>query len=176
MIRKFVTASLVMLSLALLARADDVKPLEKTADKPVTVPFELLKTGHLAVNVKVNGKGPYLVIFDTGSPLTFFNNKLAKEAGLVPADSKPNLLLLKTKEPVTMQVGELKAEKVSPMVMNHPLIEALGTGLGKPLYGIVGFPFFARYKTTLDYQKKEMVFAPTEYEARQRADGVVQDR
>ena len=91
MSRKIVTASLLVLGLALSARADDVKPREKkeTADKPVTVPFELLPTGHLAVNVKVNGKGPYLIIFDTGSPLTFFNNKLAKEAGLVVAAGWP---------------------------------------------------------------------------------------
>jgi S1-C subfamily serine protease len=29
-----------------------------------------------------------------------------------------------------------------------------------PVEGLVGFPFFARYKMTIDYQKKEMTFAP----------------
>src|SRR5207245_1874658 len=53
----------------------DAPALEKAADKPVTVPFELLKTGHMAIMVKINGKGPYKVIFDTGAPVSQINNK-----------------------------------------------------------------------------------------------------
>jgi S1-C subfamily serine protease len=29
--------------------------------------------------------------------------------------------------------------------------------------GIVGFPFFARYRVVLDYQKQEMTFVPVDY-------------
>ena len=58
----------LLLSLALLglmltaARADDQPKV-----KPVVVPFELLPSGHMTVMVKVNGKGPYRLIFDTGA-------------------------------------------------------------------------------------------------------------
>ena len=31
--------------------------------------------------------------------------------------------------------------------------------------GIVGFPFFARYKMTVDYAAKEMTFVPNGYKA-----------
>ena len=42
-------------------RADD-----GPSAKPIVVHFELLPTKHIVVNVKVNGKGPYRLIFDTG--------------------------------------------------------------------------------------------------------------
>ncbi len=68
-------ASILILALAASARAD------VAASKPVTVPFEMLKTKHMAIMIKVNGKGPYRVIFDTGSPVVLLNNKTAKNAG-----------------------------------------------------------------------------------------------
>ena len=60
--------------LASLALADD-STKEKKAAPPIAVPFELLKTQHMVVNVKINGKGPYRLIFDTGAPVTLINNK-----------------------------------------------------------------------------------------------------
>src|SRR3954462_10396498 len=63
------------------ARADEPK-----AD-PVKVPFEMLQkgrlmSGHLAVQAKVNGKGPYRLIFDTGAPVILLSARVGKEAGL----------------------------------------------------------------------------------------------
>ena len=49
--------------------------------KPVVVPFELLPSGHMTVMVKVNGKGPYRLIFDTGAPITLLNNKRGQGSG-----------------------------------------------------------------------------------------------
>jgi membrane-associated protease RseP (regulator of RpoE activity) len=130
--------------------------------KPVAVPFELLKSGHMAVMVKVNGKGPYRVIFDTGAPVTLLNNKIAKEADL-KKDAKQTLPLFGMGGQTTikeLEVGDLKAEGVSAIIMDHPTVNALSAALG-PIEGIVGFPFFARYKMTLDYQAKKMTFVPT---------------
>jgi hypothetical protein len=132
--------------------------------KPVTVPFETLKTGHMTVMVKVNGKGPYKLIFDTGAPVTLLNNKIAKDAGLPqrtsifgPSDT------VKVK---TLEVGEQMAENVTALVMDHPTVEAISKAFVKeagPIDGIVGFPFFARYKMTLDYRAKTMTFVPSGY-------------
>jgi predicted metalloprotease with PDZ domain len=47
--------------------------------------------------------------------------------------------------------------------MNHPTIEALSKAMG-PVEGIIGYPFFARYKMTIDYQAKEMTFVPSGFE------------
>jgi hypothetical protein len=147
----------------LLAQAFEEKKPDK---KPIVVPFELLKSRHMAVEVKINGKGPYRLIFDTGAPTNLINNKLAKETGVTKKDDKaPALGLfampsLKTID--TLEVGGVKLEKVSVTVMDHPTVTAISNALG-PIDGIVGFPFFARFKTTVDYQKKELTFTPNGY-------------
>src|SRR5262245_4993576 len=113
---------------------------EEKAVKPVTVPFELLKTGHMAVQIKVNGKGTFRVIFDTGAPISLINNKVAKEAGLLKDAEKPVFNLFGTMGQVTVksfQVGDLKADDVNTIVMDHPTIEAISRVFG-PIHGIVG--------------------------------------
>jgi membrane-associated protease RseP (regulator of RpoE activity) len=129
---------------------------------PVKVPFALLKTGHMTVQVKVNGKGPYTLIFDTGAPITLVNNKIAKEAGLLKGVQKPAFTLFGSMGEVKIRdldVGGQAARDVAAVVMDHPTVEAISKAFG-PIDGIVGFPFFARYKMTLDYQAKTMTFVP----------------
>jgi membrane-associated protease RseP (regulator of RpoE activity) len=149
-----------------LAAAPPVRA-EHRKSKPVTVPFELLQTKHMAVMVTINGKGPYRVIFDTGAPVTLLNTKVGKETGLLGKDTKaPMFSLFGPAAQVkiqTLEVGGLKAEGVAAIVMNHPTVDALSQALG-PVEGIVGFPFFARYKMTLDYQAQEITFVPNGYD------------
>jgi hypothetical protein len=135
------------------------------AVKPVVVPFELLKSGHMAVKITVNGKGPYRVIFDTGAPINLLNNKLAKEAGLLKDAPKSMLPFVGTIAEVKvkeLQVGNAKAADQPAIVMDHPLVELMSKKLGA-LYGIVGFPFFARYKMTIDYQTETLTLTPSGY-------------
>jgi len=133
--------------------------------KSVTVPFELLKTGHMTVMVKVNGKGPYKLIFDTGAPITLLNNKIARQAGLLQDVPKPLFSFFGSMGEVkvkTLQVGDQKADNVTAVVMDHPTVEAISRAFG-PIDGIVGFPFFARFKTTLDYKARTLTFVPNRY-------------
>jgi hypothetical protein len=138
----------------------------ETPPRPVVVPFELLKTGHMAVMAKVNGKGPYRLIFDTGAPITLLNRKVAREAGLlkgVPAAPFGDLFGGATEAVIKeLEVGSQKAGGVDAVVMDHPTVEAISRALG-PIEGIVGFPFFARFKMTLDYQAKTLTFVPSAY-------------
>jgi hypothetical protein len=138
---------------------------EQPAEKSIVVPFETLKSGHMAVQIKVNGKGPYRVIFDTGAPIHLFNNKLAKETGLLKDAPKSLLPFVGTIAEVKvkeLQVGTEKTANQNAIVMDHPLVELMSRKLG-PLYGIVGFPFFARYKMVLDYQKETLTLTPNGY-------------
>ncbi len=59
--------------------------------KKIVVPFELIKTQHMVVSIKVNGKGPYRMVFDTGAPDSLVSNKVAKDAALFPKDFKKPL-------------------------------------------------------------------------------------
>jgi membrane-associated protease RseP (regulator of RpoE activity) len=149
---------LTLLSFAVIlpVRADTPK-VEKETAKPITVPFELLKTGHMAVMIKINGKGPYRVIFDTGAPVSLINNKVAKESGLLDNVKKPLFSLFNTAGQTSMKKLEIGD------VMDHPTVEAISKALG-PIEGIVGFPFFARYKTSINYQAKELTFVPNGFD------------
>jgi hypothetical protein len=152
-------------------KLDEKKPEEKKLeekkldDKPVVVPFELLKSRHMAIQVKINGKGPYRLIFDTGAPTNLITNKLAKDAGVLKKDDKQVMPLFGmggAKVIDTLEIGGVKVEKVPVIVMDHPTVKAISDALG-PIDGLIGFPFFARYKTTVDYQKKELTFTPNGY-------------
>jgi hypothetical protein len=160
-VRQLFVAFFVAFAIALPARADD-----SSTEKAVTVPFELLRTKHIAVMVKVNGKGPYRLIFDTGAPITLLDSTVGTEAGIVKKGKKPIINIFNTAGQVKidkLEVGDLVAEKVAAVVMDHPTVEAISKVLG-PVHGLVGLPFFGRYKTTIDYQKKELTFTPNGHE------------
>lgn len=151
------------------------EPKKAPAEK-IVVPFELIKTQHMVVNVKVNGKGPFRVIFDTGAPDSLVSGKIAKEAGLLGKDAKKPLLPLfgamgqvKIKE---IELGDLKADNISATVIDHPTITAISSVVG-PLDGILGFTFYARYKMSIDYQKKQITFEPNTYKPSNAMDAMI---
>jgi len=165
---KYTIATLVTVALcAGFIRAED-KP--KEAPKPQTVKFDLVTSGHFIVKVKLNGHGPYNLIFDTGAPTSLITPKIAKEAGLVKdAKDKPLIPLFgmmgqaKIKD---FQVGDVKAEDVTAMIMDHPTVAEFSKAFKEKygsIEGIVGFPFFSQYKMTVDYAKQEMTFVPNGY-------------
>ena len=167
-------AILLGLAAVLPAVADD-KPKakdepKKADDKPIVVPIELLPSRHFVVQVMLDGKGPYRFILDTGAPLTIINSKTAKEAGLTKKASGGGLLGafggMNQVEVPTMELGKVKCEKTNAVVMDHPTVQAISDAFKKesgPIEGLIGFPFFARYSMTVDYQKKELTFTPNGY-------------
>jgi hypothetical protein len=92
---------------------------------------------------------------------------VGRASGLLPKDAqaKPlGLLGAMGQVPIPLlELGGLKAEQVPAVVMDHPVLEAADEVLGR-VDGILGFPFFARYRLTLDYQAKQMTFVPTGYQ------------
>src|SRR5258708_6080297 len=119
------------------ARADETRRADASRSpstlEPVKVPFELLKTKHIAVMVKINGKGPYRMIFDTGAPVTLLNTKIGTESGLIKKGKKPIFNLFNAAGQVKidkLEVGDLAAEKVAAVVMDHPTVEAISKALG----------------------------------------------
>src|SRR5262245_54331032 len=62
---------------ALSAALAAVMPHTAFAQKPIVIPLEVLRTGHVAVKVNINGKGPFRLALDTGSPVTFVSNACA---------------------------------------------------------------------------------------------------
>lgn len=132
------------------------------------VPFEMLDSNHMVVRVKINGKGPFRLIFDVGAPVTLVGTKAAEASGLVkPGKARGFLFPIPVEAKVdALELGDLTAKDVPVIVMDHPVLKALGGFFSRPLDGILGFTFFARYRMTLDYQAKEISFEPVDYEIR----------
>lgn len=128
----------------------------------VTVPLEVLKSKHVAIQVKVNGKGPYRLIFDTGAPVTLVSNRLAREAGVTIKGS--TLFGVGEAEVERFEAGEARVDGLRVVVMNHPTIQAMEAVVGR-LDGIVGLTFFSRFDATIDYQAATLRLAPCGYRA-----------
>ena len=140
---------------------------QESRTRPVAVPFEVVFTKHMLVKVTINGKGPYRMIFDTGAPVSLVSSKVAKEAGLLSKNpSRPAFSLFGPAAPTkikALEIGALKADSVPIIVMDHPTVQVMARFFG-PIEGILGFPFFARYRMTLDYQSQQMTFVPSGFE------------
>ncbi len=134
---------------------------------PITVPFETFPSQHMVVSAKVNGEGPFRFIFDTGAPDSIMSTKVAKQAKVYDKDfKKPLFTMFGAQGQVklrSLELGDVKAENLSAMVVDHPLIDLMRKEFG-PLDGILGFTFFGRYRLTIDYEKKTLTFTPTDYQ------------
>src|ERR1700761_6727377 len=110
MARRFFSIAALLMLLPLAGSAQAPKP------KTVTVPLEVLKTKHLAIQVNINGKGPYRLIFDTGAPIVLLSNSVAKESGVLPKDAKaPAFTLFGAMgqfQANSIAVGDAKVEKM----------------------------------------------------------------
>ncbi|MCZ2341762.1 MAG: PDZ domain-containing protein [Bacteroidales bacterium] len=132
-----------------------------------TVPFQLLPSRHILVRAKLNDKGPYQFIFDTGAPINLVSSRVARDAGL----KKPGgFSLFRAPKPVEVQqltLGTVSAAKIPVLVMDHPTVETISRAFEQstgPIEGIIGYPFFARYALTVDYQKKQLLLKPNGHE------------
>jgi hypothetical protein len=122
----------------------------------------------MLVQATINGKGPYRLIFDLGAPVTLLGNRAGEASGVVKADAPRSFLFSMRGEAeiARLQVGDLTVTKLPVIVFDHPALKALGNALDRPIDGIIGFTFFARYRTTIDYQASQMTFEPVDFQIR----------
>jgi membrane-associated protease RseP (regulator of RpoE activity) len=128
----------------------------------------MLPTNHMLVQAKINGKGPYRLIFDLGAPITLLGNRASEGSGVVDAKA-PRAFLFGMRgeaEIDKLEAGDLVARKLPVIVFDHPILSALGDVIGRRIDGIMGFTLFARYRTTIDYQTRRMTFEPVDYQVR----------
>jgi len=138
-------------------------------EQPGTVAaLEVLPSGHIAVQAVVNGKGPFRLIVDTGSPITLLSGHAALKAGLIKAAEVKQPVLLGLRGQFTLKsltIGGLTSKDVNVLVMDHPTVQLLSQ-LEGPIEGILGFTFFSHYRITIDYAGKQLSFVPVDYTPR----------
>jgi hypothetical protein len=132
------------------------------AKKPTTyeVPYRLTDTKHVLVRLKLNGKGPYNFILDTGAPAVFISKKVAETIGLKPDEKGWGEF-----EKCEIE-GGVKVAKARCRVEDLFQLEGMnGMGLaGVELHGVVGYNLLARFRITYDFTADKLAFVPLDFD------------
>ena len=148
-------AAVLALGLAPPLRADEpAKP-----PKSFQVPYRLTKPKHILVRAKINGKGPYNFIVDTGAPALFVAVPVARKVG-VKSDDKG----WGTFDRFEIE-GGVVMKKVRGRVETPPQVEGMNAmGMaGVELHGMMGYDILAHYRMEIDFTRDKMVWTPLDY-------------
>ncbi len=120
--------------------------------------------GHVLIDVKLDGRGPYRMILDTGAATTVIDADLVSELGLkslgttrIGDPSNPEANEVDVVKIDSVEVGGARFEGVDAVGWRGPsLTRAIGAR------GVLGLPTFHDCLLTIDYPKREVEVAPGE--------------
>ena len=143
-------------------KKDEPKIKDMPATKSSPVPYRLTDTHHVLLRVKINGKGPFNFVVDTGCPVFLIATPVGKKIGL-ETDAKGWAILDKLE-----LEGGLVQTKVKAMVQTPFQIEGMNSmGLpGVELHGLMGYTVLAKYKMQFDFTHEQMDWLPLKFEDR----------
>jgi serine protease Do len=158
---RIAVAFIVCLAFIGSAVAQDAPKQEaaKKALEPTVVPFKLSRTQHIVVRVKIDGKGPFHFVVDTGSPVLVISTEAAKKAGLASNKGLGTIKKLDFE-------GGLSENNVKAWIETPFQIEGMN-GMGLPgieLHGMMGYTVLAKYKIEIDMSREKMVWTPLAFE------------
>jgi hypothetical protein len=122
-----------------------------------TIPFEL-HNNHIYMQAKLNGKGPFELLCDTGGA-NIVTPELAKEIGLKyegvlqgrgVGEKSEDVALTKIQ---TLQVGEAT---LSDQVFAVYPLSTLQNVEGLPMHGLIGYEVFKRFVVKIDYENSRL--------------------
>src|SRR5262249_14375365 len=137
--RRLLLGAAVAACLAAPLSADEPK---KPEGKTVLVPYRLTAFNHVMVRAKINGKGPFNFIVDTGAPALCVATAVAEKIGVQP-DKKG----WGTFDRFEIE-GGVVIEKAKGRIETPFQLEGMnGLGLtGVELHGMIGYNLLARYR------------------------------
>ena len=157
--RPVLCALAALVPLAAFAADPPPKPDPKAAAK-ADVPYRLTDTKHVMVRAKLNGKGPFNFILDTGAPAVFVTKAVAKKVGL--DEDKDGWGAFDS----FVIEGGLKVDKAKGRIEDLFQLEGMnGLGLaGVELHGVIGYNVLARFRITYDFTGDKLAFVPLDYD------------
>jgi hypothetical protein len=127
-----------------------------------TLPFDLVDN-RVFVEARLNGRGPFHLILDTGSGGVTISTDVAQQLGLHVADAGEGqgvgekTVHAGAAKIAQLQIGELTFTDVDSNVMDlSDAPQVFGT---KPFDGIIGLPVFERMVVRHDYVNRILTFA-----------------
>jgi hypothetical protein len=149
-------AALAALCLAPTAGAVEAS---QSKAKSFEVPYRLTVPKHVLVRAKINGKGPFNFILDTGAPALFVSTAAAKKLGVTP-DARG----WGTFDRFEIEGGVVLTKARGRIEDPFQLEGMNGLGLaGAELHGIIGYNVLARYRIEIDFTRDKLVWTPLDW-------------
>jgi membrane-associated protease RseP (regulator of RpoE activity) len=146
----------LILLVSISLRADEVRKANETTHQ---VPYRLTKTQHVLVRAKINGKGPFNFILDTGAPALFVATSVGKQLGLEP--DRSGWGTFKTFE---IEGGVVLHNAKGRIETPFQLEGMNGFGLaGAPLHGMIGYNILAQFRLEFDFTKDKMAWTELDF-------------
>jgi PDZ domain/Aspartyl protease len=152
----FIFVPLVWLGLSPVALGDE----DQKDSKIYQVPYRLTATQHVLVRAKINGKGPFNFILDTGAPALFVSTAVGKKLNLTP--DKDGWATLDR----FVLEGGAAVTKAKARIEDPFQLEGMnGLGLaGAHLDGMIGYNIIARFRIEFDFTKDKLAFTPLDFD------------
>ncbi|MEO6812088.1 MAG: PDZ domain-containing protein [Isosphaeraceae bacterium] len=162
----FLVLALTALATAAPEGQDDPKTTDASpAGASYKVPYQLTQTNHFLVRVRINGKGPFNFLIDTGAPALYVGTEAAKKVGLKPIgqnDYWNEIDRLDIEGGATLI--DLKGRVEDPFQLVG--MNALGLP-GASIDGILGFTILAKFRIEIDPTKDHMIWTRLDYNPRE---------
>ena len=134
-------------------------------EQVIEVPFDFYRN-EIILAVKVNGKGPFLMMLDTGTDPSAVDLNTAREIGLkldpigrqAEGGGTGVNLAYETKLPL-LEVNNLTAKNVQAVAMD---LSHVSGRLGKPIHGILGHSFLKGRVVQIDYPTHRIRFSKSQ--------------
>jgi hypothetical protein len=114
---------------------------------------------HVLVRAKINGKGPFNFILDTGAPALFVATKVCRKLGIEP-DGRGWGVFDRFEIEGGVVLKKLKGRVEDPFQLEG--MNGLGLA-GAELHGIIGYDVLARHRMEIDFTRDKMVWTPLDY-------------
>ncbi len=125
------------------------------------VPYRLTDTNHFLVRVRINGKGPFNFLVDTGAPALYIATETAAQVGLKPVKGEFWTVVDRLELEGGARLPGIKARVEDPFQLVG--MNALGLP-GASIHGILGFTILARFRMEIDPSRDVMVWTRLKYE------------
>jgi hypothetical protein len=127
------------------------------------VPYRLTDTNHFLVRVRINGKGPFNFLVDSGAPALIIATETAKKIGLTPNPAGFWTAVDRLDFEGGARLDRLKARIDDPFQLVG--MNALGLP-GTSIDGILGFTILARFRLEIDLSQDRMTWTRLDHEPR----------
>ncbi len=135
-------------------------PRDSQIGRSFRVPYRLTDTNHFLVRVRINGKGPFNFLVDSGAPALFVSTEAAKKVGLKPGQDQFWTPIDRLDLEGGARLEHVKARVEDPFQLVG--MNALGLP-GATIDGILGFTILARFQLEIDPTQDRMTWTRLDY-------------